>query len=394
MSSNGVIRLARPCRSVICPRGAHTSCDDRLVSRHGTLQTVGPDISTERNFDLVLRGYHRREVDRYVGLLEQQVTALTNERQEYDTQVRNLTAQLHRVQMELLELRRQPTGIDKISFRHLGPRAEQILALAEEQAEAIREQARADVESDQKEIKRLLGETHRRHDRVLEDGLAELETRRDEQNRELARLKQAALAEAGRVNSAAEQYLADAERTLENTRQEADRMRAEAVSQAQAIRAKAEDEAGTLGAGAELYAQQVRTAAEQHAQQTRASAEQHAQQTRSSAEQAANEIRVQAERHASQIRSGAEQHGARLHASAQQAAEQIQQKAEREAAELVAQARYQAERIEDEAQARPTQPGDGRPGAAANRHAHRHPPTVSSPKQQAPEPTIADETPA
>ena len=100
-------------------------CDHPSVSRHGNIQNLsGDELATERNFDVVMRGYHRREVDRYVSLLEGQVAALSTERQDAESQLRNLSAQLHRVQMELLELRRQPSTPDKVTFRHLGPRPE------------------------------------------------------------------------------------------------------------------------------------------------------------------------------------------------------------------------------------------------------------------------------
>jgi len=360
----------------------------------GALQTLSDGVATERNFDITLRGYHRREVDRYVNLLEGQVSSLTTERQEYETQLRNLTGQLHRVQMELLELRRQPAGDSKITFRHLGPRAEQILALAEDQAHALRSEAAAEIDAERAtltaeraEVQRMLLDAQRRKDKVLDDGMAELATRRTEHQKELARLKEAATDEVNRQHGLAEQVRAEADRILTAAKQEAERvtqaaaaeaerLRSEGAGQAHAIRGKAEEEAAALGSGAELYAQQVRASAEQHAQQTRVSAEQHAQQTRTAAEQAANEILVQAERHASQIRSGAEQHAARLHASAVTTADKITKEAEREAADIMTTARRSTDGLER----RGSEASDrGAAGAAATRAGHRHPVASAGP---------------
>jgi cell division septum initiation protein DivIVA len=307
------------------------------VSRHGKISTLTEGLATERNFDITLRGYHRQEVDRYVGLLEDQVAALTAERQETEHQLSTLGSQLHQVQMELLEVRRQPRIDGKITFRHLGPRAEQILLLAEEQAQAIKAEAVAEadaererLEADRAHVRSLLEDAHRRCAKLLDDGTAELDSRRTDHLREVARLKDKAAEEISVNRAAVDELRAEAERVLGQAKQEgariiraaaadAERIRDEATAQAREFRVRAEEEATALASAAELYAQHTRTAADQHAQQTRLSAEQHAlqtrtgaeqqaQQTRAAAEQTANEILVQAERYASQLRAGADQH--------------------------------------------------------------------------------------
>jgi cell division septum initiation protein DivIVA len=338
------------------PTHASAGCDDLGVSRHGNIQALGDGIATERTFDLALRGYSRREVDRYVNLLESQIAVLSSDRQDNESQLRNLSAQLHRAQIELIELRRRPSA-DNVSFRHLGPRAEQILTLAEEQAAVIRAEACDDMTDERNEVHRLFVDAKQRAEAIMREAEAEVAHLRATVNREMALHKENLTAELVRRENRAEQLRQDAQHVLAKAEQEAtsiteaaaseaERLRNEGSAQAKALRSKAEEEATALGAAAEQYAQQTRTSAEQHAQQTR-----------TAAEKSASEVVLQAERHATQIRTGAEQHVARLHNTAQKAAAQVQKDAERAAAEALNSARHEISRLRAEA----TMPKDGVP---------------------------------
>ena len=56
-----------------------------------------------------------------------------------------MAGQIERLQQEITQARRQ-TGIGtEVSFRHLGPKVEQILTLVEEQAEQIKTSATDDI---------------------------------------------------------------------------------------------------------------------------------------------------------------------------------------------------------------------------------------------------------
>src|SRR4029453_14320821 len=108
------------------------------MSHGGELFALGEDVVAEPGFDIALRGYERRQVDRYVAQVEAGGAAPAAERDEAYRQVQALAGQVHDVQNQMAELRRHTATDATVSFRHLGPRVEQILALAEEQAEAIR----------------------------------------------------------------------------------------------------------------------------------------------------------------------------------------------------------------------------------------------------------------
>src|SRR6266545_7951708 len=111
----------------------------------GELFALGGGAVAEPGFDIALRGYERRQVDRYVAQVEAEVAALAGERDEAYAQVQALAGQVHDVQRQMADLRRHTAADAAVSFRHLGPRVEQILALAEEQAEAIRYGALQDI---------------------------------------------------------------------------------------------------------------------------------------------------------------------------------------------------------------------------------------------------------
>src|SRR3954465_10508154 len=108
------------------------------MSHGGELFALGEGAEAEPGFDTALRGYERRQVDRYVAQVEAEVAALAAERYEAYGQVHALDGQVHEVQRQMAALRRQTAADGTVTFRHLGPRVEQILGLAEEQAEVIR----------------------------------------------------------------------------------------------------------------------------------------------------------------------------------------------------------------------------------------------------------------
>ena len=86
-----------------------------------------------------MRGYEKRQVDRYVRQAEAELAALAAEREETYAQIQLLNHHIQQLQHELVQTRRVAPSPETVSYRHLGPRVEQILALAEDQAAAIRD---------------------------------------------------------------------------------------------------------------------------------------------------------------------------------------------------------------------------------------------------------------
>src|ERR1043165_3090247 len=116
----------------------HTSADDAYVRMdsmsHGAeIFGLGGDSATEPSFETALRGYEKKQVERYVSRAENEIATLAAEREDAYRKNDALNAQVERLQQELTQLRRHGGIGPEVSFRHLGPRVEQILTLAEEQ---------------------------------------------------------------------------------------------------------------------------------------------------------------------------------------------------------------------------------------------------------------------
>src|SRR6476620_5125832 len=94
---------------------------------------------SETVFELALRGYDKRQVDRYVQQVEAEVAALVAEREETYAQIGLLNQHIAQLQQELASSRRMAPIGDSATYRHRGPKVEQILTLAEDQASEIRD---------------------------------------------------------------------------------------------------------------------------------------------------------------------------------------------------------------------------------------------------------------
>ena len=129
-----------------------------MTSDGGELFALGAGAATEPAFETALRGYDKRQVDRYVAQAEHDITTLAAEREQAYAQIHALATQVEQLQIDLSTAsRREPETIETVRFRHLGPRVEQILALAEDQADAIRASATDDIDARRAEADRILG---------------------------------------------------------------------------------------------------------------------------------------------------------------------------------------------------------------------------------------------
>src|SRR2546423_444328 len=248
------------------------------MAHGGDLFALGNGVPSEQNFEIAFRGYKQDQVDNFVRLLETDLTTVSAERDEAYAQLQALTAQVHQLQLEVVEARQRITGpttiTTNVSFRHLGDRVTQILTLAEEQAEAIRAEAYDSLASERGEAERLLEDARRQHDQAIRGFEAARAAPRAEEGA-------AAQTEADRIidgaRAHAEQLVAGAQQQLA----EFQRQQAEVSGQAEAIRAQAAQAHRDLGtAQQELARTHQQTAEAQHqlhnAQQQAAAAHQQA----------------------------------------------------------------------------------------------------------------------
>jgi cell division septum initiation protein DivIVA len=261
------------------------------------------DMTSRPSFESALRGYDRRQVDQYVSQAATEISKLADDRELAFGQIQNLAVQLQRLQAELAELRQRPPQLDRASFRHLGPMVDQILALAEKQADAIINAAAQRAAEHQAEAEKVLAETHELAATLRADGeaaqeRAEQEAKRiDEQSAqqvEHARAEAEAMVEAARVQ----------------VQQEVEAARVQTQQELAQWKANLEREIAERRTAAELELDRQRTAAKQKNAALQAEAQQYSADLR-------RRIDEQAAAHQQQLTVVQEEIGARQQALAQ-----------------------------------------------------------------------------
>jgi cell division septum initiation protein DivIVA len=213
------------------------------VNDYGIIDGLADELPTERDFTIAFRGYDRDEVNQYIQLLESEHAALSTAHDAARIEINDLTRQLHRVHMRILERTTDPAP-GEATFGHLGQRAAQLLSLAEESARELREQVAAEVEAAQREaqaeVDRIVADADRRRCEAIAACEAELDARRGEQTRALAELTAQAEAAADHARTAAAANKADADRYVAARIDEAARIRQRAEDEAARIQARAD----------------------------------------------------------------------------------------------------------------------------------------------------------
>src|SRR4051812_32366798 len=115
---------------------------------HGEeLFALGGGATPEPRLESPLRGDDKPQADRALPRREHEISALTTEREQAYTQIHKLAGEVEVLQRDLAQVRKQAGVVDRASFRHLGPRVEQILTMAEEQADDILAAANEEIEA-------------------------------------------------------------------------------------------------------------------------------------------------------------------------------------------------------------------------------------------------------
>jgi peptidoglycan DL-endopeptidase RipA len=207
------------------------------MSHGGDLFAVRESMTSQPTFEVALRGYDKRQVDRYVAQVDGQISHLAAERDAALGQVQGLVSQLQHVQAELTDLHQRPPQVDRASFRDLGPMVDQILALAEKQAEAISGGAAQRAAELRGDAEKSLADAREQATGMLRDLEAELSARRTEAekyyeeqraavDRDVTEQRAAVEAEMARQRTASEQHsaalVAEAQQYSTDLRQRAD----------------------------------------------------------------------------------------------------------------------------------------------------------------------------
>jgi cell division septum initiation protein DivIVA len=245
-------------------------------------------------FDIVLRGYERRQVDEHLS-------ALVGERMVAERRVADLEQHLVRVRKEA-----EAGEQNQPSYASLGARVQKILALAEEEARDVRseagalsEQSRAQAAADVEQIRRLGEEDAARRKAAAEISCVQI---------------------------------------MENAHNESER-----------IRAEAEKEATAKMAGAEKVIEEARAKAAQIATEVEsklAKRREQAERDMSARQEVADARLAETGAKADQIRTEAQ----KMRDDAEARAKQLLEAARREAEDLVSDARAKADRMRMESE--------------------------------------------
>jgi DivIVA domain-containing protein len=203
------------------------------------------EVVTAPAFRVAFRGYDTAEVDRYASRVEAEIEASLAVQRELAAENRSLLNQLDRAREELAILRRRPTVDDAISFQHLGPRVEQILAQAQAQADEIRRSAAESARTVRARAETYARRVEQEHERVLARHAARRQWLVDEEASWTRRLgaRQQAVARADEYRLRLRQ---DAEELLEAASAQHERVVASALRRSEHILAQASAQAAAI----------------------------------------------------------------------------------------------------------------------------------------------------
>ncbi|GGS75743.1 hypothetical protein GCM10010156_38220 [Planobispora rosea] len=228
-----------------------------------------PDLMHEDSFEVVMRGYSRRQVHDYMIRTRNQIRDL-------EERVARAIDQAEQGRLELAEARRRLSEAPQ-DYDELGQRLSQILKLAEEEAAAKREVASAEAgklrEEAAADADRMLTSARERAEGILGSAQQEAErmltSARERAEGILGSAQQEAERRVGEATANAEQMLAqagnDAEEKLNAARTEADETLRSARAEAEATLTSARAEAEATLTSARAEAESTLTSAQQRA---------------------------------------------------------------------------------------------------------------------------------
>ncbi|MEV4515836.1 hypothetical protein AB0K00_43635 [Dactylosporangium sp. NPDC049525] len=136
------------------------------------------ELRGENGFELSLRGYHRAQVDRYVATLQMRLTTVETELASARYREQQLAGKVERLNTEL----RQCTCGDE-SSKAVGGRIQQMIELAEQEADALRKQAAEELDGARIAAEAMLADARKHAEDAIRDFQTALAQRRSEEAR-------------------------------------------------------------------------------------------------------------------------------------------------------------------------------------------------------------------
>jgi cell division septum initiation protein DivIVA len=244
-----------------------------MTNRHDSI----PDLMQDDTFEVVMRGYNRRQVHDYMIRTRNQVRDL-------EERLARAIDQAEQGRIELAEARRQIAEVPQ-NFNP-STRLEQILKLGQEEALAMREEAEAETgalrESAKNESERLMASARETADKILTSAQAEAERRVSEATQAAESMLAQAGSDAEEARSAARM---ESETRVREAHAEAERLVSAATSEAERLVSTATSEAEQMVAQARAEAEQTIASARGEAERTIGSARDEAESALAAAQQ-------------------------------------------------------------------------------------------------------------
>jgi hypothetical protein len=289
--------------------------------------TADPHLDNGR-FPLARKGYDREAVDHFVRATQAQITQLL---QQYDS----LISYNHELRQALDDAHARANHAD---FSGLGARVQEILHIAEEQANDITQGA-------VQEADRLSAHRQAEIDELRQSAYEELAEMRDAQRAELDALREQVERDAGQLR---EHAATEAEQLLNSARRQAEAVRTEAESAATGMRKAASFESQELLAAAERASAALRQEIANQREHVMAELKE-AQVSANQAIEAMLAKATELQRAAGEHLTSETEHAAKLRNEALAEAERIKVDASDDSDGIIDRARHQAAMIDDRA---------------------------------------------
>jgi DivIVA domain-containing protein len=267
---------------------------------HGEEQnlfTLSDPATAEVTFDLALRGYDRRQVDRYIAQLESELSQFAARRDDALAQNHALVGQVSELQNQVVDVQRRTT-VEKPSYKHLGARVEQIFGMVEEEAADIRRRAEADGVQIRSRAEKEIEGVKAGVEKAFAERRAAIEAEYAQKTVHADKLVTEAEKQGAAVRRDAEQLRADAERETgelrERTKAESRRVQDDASQFSVRVRGEAEKHAADVLAKADAQSADVRRKADEAARAATEAARRQSEQTITTARSEAEAIRSKA----------------------------------------------------------------------------------------------------
>ncbi|MGB9378380.1 MAG: DivIVA domain-containing protein, partial [Mycobacteriales bacterium] len=154
-------------------------------------------------FDVALRGYDRRQVDEYLDRIEHDLSIVQAERDAAAVRMAATEKRMNELETQLREARHELEESGRPTYAGLGKKVEQLLTIAEEEADRLRADALRDTAAERAAAGGLVEQAQKEAEQARREFESTLEARRKKAEEQEAQFR----TETERRRAAAEQQI-------------------------------------------------------------------------------------------------------------------------------------------------------------------------------------------